>query len=176
MRLLRKGTVQAEQVQSEGSDDEIPGNAGEPARPQPPGPHLLMDGALYAEWFILYELEKELERARRHERPLSILILTPVPSLGEHPSGHALQVAAAAAMRCARPTDLIGWLPDNRILVVLPETDKDGAAAAGYRWRTEMYTRTLAVGALRWLVTTCANPFDYEHVDDLLEGAQDLVA
>jgi hypothetical protein len=168
--------MHAEEQQSGTSDDAIPGAEGGQAPPSQPGPHLLMDGVLYADWYILYELQKELERARRHERPLSILILTPAPSLGEHPSQEALEVAAAAAMKCARPTDLVGWLPDNRILVVLPETDKDGAASAGYRWRTEMYTRTLGVGALRWLVTACANPFEYDLVDDMLRGATDLVA
>ncbi len=134
------------------------------------GSELLFEGSLLAGWFILHELEKEMQRAKRHERHLSILVLTPVPSLGHRPDAPALEAAAIAARQSARTTDLVGWLPDDRILVVLPETDRDGAAAATHRWRTEMYTSTLRMGPVRWVVTMSVDPFAYGSAKELIDA------
>jgi PleD family two-component response regulator len=114
-------------------------------------------------------LAKELERARRHGRPLSVVVLTPIPSLGKEPGQEALAACAAAARKTSRVTDLIGWLPGNRILVILPETDKDGAAAAIYRLSTEMASRTLPLGHLRWVATSKVDAFEFATADELLD-------
>ncbi len=131
---------------------------------------MLCDGSLLASWFIQYQLERELERARRHERPLSVVVLTPVPSLGQEPSAEALAACAAAARNSSRVTDLLGWLPGNRILVILPETDKDGAAAAIYRISTDMATRARSLGQLRWIATAKVDGFDYATADELVNA------
>jgi GGDEF domain-containing protein len=147
-----------------------------PAAPDPviavprvePSSDILRDGPLLVAWFIVYELDKELRRASRHERPLSIMVLTPTPTLGREASEDARLLAAAAAQEGARSTDLIGWLEGGRILVIMPETDRDGAASAVHRWRDKMYARTLRSGAVRWRVEISVNPWEHESAEALL--------
>lgn len=163
MRILRRRPL--DEIEAELADAEA--EAEEAAPVEEPGPHLLSDGPLLARWFILYELEKEMRRARRHERPLSIMVLMPVPTLAE-PADESLLAAAEAARRSSRVTDLIGWLPTGGILIVMPETDRDGAAAGVSRWRNEMYTSTMRTGAVRWQVATSVNAGEYDSTDALL--------
>ncbi|HZP57647.1 MAG TPA: hypothetical protein VFC53_08830 [Dehalococcoidia bacterium] len=165
MRLLSRKPAEDEEARPE---PELVEAAPEPAAPQP-GPEVLRDGPLLARWFIVYELEKELKRAARHERPLSVMVLVPTPTLGEAPSPESVLRAAHAAQSAARSTDLIGWLPGNGILVVMPETDKDGAAAAVNRWRDAMYTSTMRLGAVRWRVATSVNAWEYQTAAALLD-------
>jgi len=170
MKLLRKHTG----AQSEG-DAAAPTEGAAPElalapEPEPPGPHLLSDGPLFARWFILYELEKEMRRSARHDRPLSVMVLKPVPTLGSRPSEAALIHAAESARRSARSTDLIGWLAEGGIIVIMPETDRDGANAAVDRWRNEMYVSSMRFGAVRWHVATNVYAGNFESVDALLEA------
>lgn len=139
-----------------------------PAEPEY-GPEVLREGPLLARWFILFELDREMKRASRHERALSIMVLMPYPTLGYVPSDAAMLAAATAAQKAMRTTDLIGWLPNGGILVVMPETDKDGAAAAVNRWRDAMYMSTIPMGAVRWKIATRINAWEYESADQLLD-------
>jgi PleD family two-component response regulator len=166
MRLIHRKQTEAQDQLSEAMPDDVV--IEEPA-PEP-GPELLKDGVLLARWFILYELDKELRRAARHERPLSIVVLMPTPTLGRDVSEESLARAAEAAQKAARSTDLIGWLPKNGILIVMPETDKDGAASAVHRWRDAMYTSTMRAGAVRWRVATSVNAWEFESAEQLLES------
>lgn len=150
----------------EETPDEEPGDS----PPDPVGEEVLRDGPLFARWFMVYELQKEMERSRRYERPLSVMVLVPTPTLGHRPTDEAMLRAAQAAQHSARSTDIIGWLPGGGVMVVMPETDKDGAASAIYRWRNEMYTSTMQMGAVRWQVATHVNPVDYESAEDLLDA------
>jgi hypothetical protein len=134
------------------------------------GPRVLFDGPLLTEWFIRYQLEREIERAARHGRPLSVVVMTPVPTANASLSADAVAAAAAAAMDSARVTDLIGWLSGNRILLVLPETDRDGAASAAYRLTSEMSRQRSNQGVARWTVTAKADGHTYESVDAILEA------
>ena len=163
MRILRRRPQ--DEIEADLIDAEAEADAAAPA--EEPGPHLLSDGPLLARWFILYELDKEMRRAKRHERPLSIMVLMPVATLSQ-PAEQSLLAAAEAARRSSRVTDLIGWLPSGGILVVMPETDKDGAAAGVSRWRNEMYTSTMRTGAVRWQVATSVNAGEYDSTDALL--------
>jgi PleD family two-component response regulator len=166
MRLLPRKQIEGQDALPEAADEDAVIDETAPE----PGPHLLRDGPLLARWFILYELEKELRRASRHERPLSIMVLTPTPTLGRDLSDEALARAADAAQQAARSTDLIGWLPNNGILIVMPETDKDGAASAVHRWRDAMYTSSMRAGAVRWRVATSVNAWEYESAEQLLDS------
>ena len=166
MRLIHRRQPEPQEALSEAASEEP---VVEDAGPEP-GPHLLNDGPLLARWFVLYELDKELRRAVRHERPLSIVVLMPSPTLGYSLSEDSLARAAEAAQKAARSTDLIGWLPNNGILIVMPETDKDGAASAVHRWRDAMYTSTMRAGAVRWSVATSVNAWEYESAEQLLDA------
>lgn len=132
------------------------------------GPRVLFDGPLLSDWFIRYQLQREIERAGRHGRPLSVVVMTPVPTGAGMLSADALAAAAAATISSARATDLIGWLSGNRILVILPETDRDGAAAAAYRLTSEMSRQRLNQGRARWTVTAKADGHTYESAEELL--------
>lgn len=160
-------------------DQEAPaGDPAEEASTEPVGavgPDVLYTGPLLSDWFVRYQLEREMDRSRRHGRPLSIVVLTPVPSLGNELNAEALMLSARAAAASSRTTDLVGWLPENRILLILPETDKDGATAAVYRLSTEMSSRTLSLGQLRWVATTWIDGFAYASADDLLAAVSAIV-
>jgi GGDEF domain-containing protein len=130
----------------------------------------MRDGVLLARWFILYELEREIARARRHRRPLSIVILHPAPAIsGRTPVDVMIDIAAETASSVARTTDLVGWLPGGRILVIMPETDQDQARSAAFRWRNEMYSRTSHLGGLRWN-PTIVDAFAYSSGESLIEA------
>ena len=83
----------------------------------------------------------ELSRARRHGRPVSLLMIDADRFKGINDSfGHAggdavLRAFAAACMDCLRPSDVLGRLGGEEFGVVLAETGIAGAAAAAERIR-----------------------------------------
>lgn len=117
-----------------------------------PGPHILDEGAIHARWFIEYRLAQEVDRARRYGRPLAVLAGVPDTLPGETLPRDAVMAAAVAALATARNTDLVGWMGEDRILIVLPETTTEDAKVAMARWRDEMYLRSRSVGGQKWLL------------------------
>lgn len=89
---------------------------------QAPGPELLQDGPIYAQWYVHHRLEEEVRRARRYHRPLSILVAKPRVLPGELAPALSVDVAAEAARSVSRSTDLLGWLSKDSILIIMPET------------------------------------------------------
>jgi len=134
------------------------------------GPQVLFSGPLLSEWFIRYQLDREIARAARHARPLSVVVMTPVATGPGQLSADALDAAAAVATEFSRVTDLAGWLSGNRILLILPETDRDGAAAAAYRLTSDMSRQASNQGRARWTVTARADGHTYGSADDLLSA------
>jgi hypothetical protein len=128
----------------------------------PPGPELLRDRSLLAQWYIRHRLDEEMARAVRYGYPLTLAILKP-----DLPPGHVspaafVAVGARAAQTAARSTDLIGWLDDQCILIILPHSDAVSAAAAIERWRTEITMRSWHVaGGMTWRIAAAsdASPF-----------------
>ena len=59
---------------------------------------LLHDGRLLAKWFIEYRLKQEVDRAKRYDRPLSVLIAVPTMLLNERLTDAALDAAVSAAV------------------------------------------------------------------------------
>ncbi len=115
-----------------------------------PGPEILNDQGLLAEWYLIHRLDHEIERARRYHRPLSVLVAVPLLEPGESLSFAAKHAAAAAAQHGCRTVDLVGWLGAETILMVLPETDRDGADLAAARLRDEFTERSEFIGGQRW--------------------------
>jgi hypothetical protein len=140
--------------------------------PAPEAPtELLRDGVLLSSWFIAHELDKEMERARRHHRPLTVVVLrAEQPQLTNRQTNAAINGAAKTAMAISRTTDLIGWLPECGIFVVMPETDRQQATAAAYRWREEMYTRGWHIDAPRWELEQIIDPLEFADADALLSA------
>ncbi|MBF6600246.1 MAG: hypothetical protein IVW36_07025 [Dehalococcoidia bacterium] len=121
-----------------------------PAPTQPTGRDLLIERELYARWYMDLRLDEEAERARRYERPLSLLLAGPALLADETPTPDSLQAAASAARTAARAMDLVGWVDSATILMVLPETTTDEARAAASRLRSEMWLRSRSFGGQKW--------------------------
>ena len=82
------------------------------------------DTGLYANWYFRLRVEEEIARATRYGQPLTVLCL-----IG---SSEALQTPRRALKRWLRQVDFAGDLGDV-IAVVLPNTNRDGAATLAQR-------------------------------------------
>jgi diguanylate cyclase (GGDEF)-like protein len=93
---------------------------------------------------LLAELEKELRRAGRGGRPLSVLMvdLDHFKAINDrygHAVGDAVLVAVAArCMARLRAIDLCGRIGGEEFVVVLPEADAEGAATTAERLRADL--------------------------------------
>ena len=112
-----------------------------------------MDGAVLAHWFVVYRLEQELYRARRYGAPLTVLVSEAQLIVGERVRRDGREAAAAAAAKSARSLDIVGWLDDNRIIMVLPMTDAPSARFAATRMRDEMWLLSYTHGGQKWQIT-----------------------
>jgi hypothetical protein len=139
-----------------------------PAAPPVPGPHLLFDGPVLAQWFVLYRLRQELYRAQRYGAPLTVLISEPQLIVGERVRRDGRDAAATAAARSARALDLVGWLDDSRIIMILPMTDAPSARFAATRMRDEMWLLSYTHGGQKWQIHLIDN---LEEIKALLEHA-----
>ena len=87
-------------------------------------------------------LEREIERAQRYQRPLSLVMLDldhfkAVNDTYGHAAGDSVLRAAAAALnRVSRDTDLPARIGGEELALVLPETHVEGAAQVAERLRT----------------------------------------
>ena len=131
---------------------------------------VLTDGVLLAEWYILRRPDEELERARRYDRPLSVVVAEPQLIPGERATALELEVAAAAARAAARSTDLLGWLGSDRILMIMPETSPLHARSAVFRWRNDMALKSRYIGGHAWRSKAIESPCSFETAEELLRA------
>jgi diguanylate cyclase (GGDEF)-like protein len=93
---------------------------------------------------IMEELETELRRARRSESPVSVLMLDLDGFKGYndafgHPAGdYVLKTAAKVLTSQARNTDVVGRYGGDEFLLVLPDTDAEGALGLAERIRAAL--------------------------------------
>lgn len=93
---------------------------------------------------VLAQLEKEMERAYRYERPLSIAMadLDRFKNVNDsygHLSGDSLLRKVSMVMRsCLRATDVLGRYGGEEFLFVLPETTIDEAGVVAEKIRKEV--------------------------------------
>jgi diguanylate cyclase (GGDEF)-like protein len=86
-------------------------------------------------------IDEEVARARRHGRPLSVLMMDldrfkAINDAHGHATGdEVLRVFAAEVARALRPSDLVGRVGGEEFVVVLPETGGAGAAQLAERLR-----------------------------------------
>jgi len=132
------------------------------------GPELLLDEGLCAEWYVLYRLNEEVERAKRYDRALSVLLARPRLIDGEPLSLGAKQAAAAAAQLVCRSVDIVGWLGSEHVLVVLPETTSGQADFAAKRLADQLWMRSRHIGGQRWEITRVDHPLAFETVSEFI--------
>ena len=126
------------------------------------------------------EAERELARARRHERPFTLAYadvrgLKGVNDTLGHRAGDRLLQAVARLLRdSARAGDAVGRLGGDELGLLLVEQGADGAAAVHARIHAlvDAQRRTLELGS-EWDVTIglATFPADGETVAELLECA-----
>jgi hypothetical protein len=109
-------------------------------------------------------LESELARARRYERPCSLLVLRFAGKIEPASLRHAGQVLE----RSIRENDIACFEEAaGRFVIALPECEHEAAAAAGERLRTLLRQRTATD-----FVAGCATfPFEALILEDLVEAA-----
>ncbi len=118
----------------------------------------LLTGAANRRFFVR-SLERELDLARRHDFPTSIVLLD-IDRLGEINAqyGHAVgdQVVAMVAQRLSehlRDSDLLGRTAGGELAVLLSHLGPEQAVAAARRFRTVLTWQPLIVGGLELAVT-----------------------
>jgi len=94
------------------------------------------------------QLLRELDEARRYERPLSLILLD-LDHFKEHndtfghPSGdEVLRKLAKVLSSCLRAVDFFARYGGEEFVVVLPETSKEGAQAVAEKIRSEVEAAT----------------------------------
>ncbi|MGD2161737.1 MAG: diguanylate cyclase [Anaerolineales bacterium] len=133
---------------------------------------------------MIEQLDREFSRARRYQRPLSLLYLDldSFKAINDH-FGHlfgdkVLSSAAVSMRSVLRSTDLLARIGGDEFAVLLPETDLKGAVGVANKLRrallafsghlgTAVPTLTFSAGVAQLL------PED-ESVDDLLARADDV--
>ncbi|HET6203762.1 MAG TPA: GGDEF domain-containing protein [Planctomycetota bacterium] len=102
------------------------------------------DPGLFSYPQVIHLLTVEFARARRYGYPLSCLLLR-VDGLDALRDLHGYRVrdlvrerAVALVRRQSRSCDFLGRFPDDRLLVVLPHTDLEGALSLAERLRVAL--------------------------------------
>lgn len=134
-----------------------------------PGAEVLYDRGILAHWYIEYRLAQEVDRARRYRRPLAVMVAMPALLPGERLAPGAAEIAAEAARKAARTTDLVGWANDGQILILMPETKPDDARIGVSRLRDEMWRHARAHGGQKWEVVALNDPNEFGTVEILYE-------
>ena len=103
---------------------------------------------------------RELKRARRYGRELSVLLMT-IDRFDALNSEHgtafndeAVKVAVTACQDAIRESDYLGRLADVEFALLLPETPLEGAMIVAERIRTQVMHSDLMVGDVKISVTT----------------------
>lgn len=97
---------------------------------------------------VMRRLEEEIERSRRYQRPLSLVILDldhfkHVNDNHGHSTGDQVLIATADAMDgVIRDLDMVGRMGGEEFAVILPETDLAGGHTMADRMRLEIGRRT----------------------------------
>ncbi len=119
---------------------------------------------------------KEMKRARRYKRNLSVLLMTidRFEALNsEHGSAfgdEAIRVAVTACQNSIRDSDYLGRLADIEFAILLPETPLEGAKIVAERIRDEVMRSDLMVDKVKIAVTTSISIATRAETDDTIDS------
>lgn len=123
---------------------------------------------LFNRRYMLAQLDRELARARRYGHRLSLLMLD-LDHFKEVNDTHGHQVGdevlrhfARVARRTVRGSDLLARYGGEEFLLVMPETERDGALEAAERLRAALTGTPIAIGEDRLRVTVSIGIVTYD--------------
>ena len=123
---------------------------------------------LYRSWVFHQRLADEVARDRRYNHTFTILLLEPA-NLFLEPTEEDFAVEAKALLHSLRDGDFAAQFDDERFVVMLPETDDEGAKVAGTRLLAAISSSTNT--PIRWRGALVSFPEDGTDPDELLERA-----
>lgn len=124
----------------------------------------IMDGLthVYNRRYLQEFLEREVARAKRHERPLSVVLFdldrfkTVNDEFGHLVGDNVLREFADIVKRCVRREEVFGRYGGEEFCAVLPETQLEGAAALAERVRALVEQKNFHFAGLDVPVTVSA--------------------
>lgn len=125
---------------------------------------------------LLEDGAKEMKRARRYKRDLSVLLMT-IDRFEALSSEHgtafgdeAIRVAVTACQNSIRDSDYLGRLADIEFAILLPETPLEGAKIVAERIRDEVLRSNLMVGDVKIAVTTSISIASKADTDETIDS------
>ena len=112
-------------------------------------------------------VREEIARAKRHNHPFSLLVFELLPASDGIPTRKKMETGLQALNASVRDYDVVGRAFDDTIVVLLIETDAQGARDALLRIRNR-----LARAAGTWQVTT----YNYPQHEAAIEALPVLTA
>ncbi|HET7792705.1 MAG TPA: sensor domain-containing diguanylate cyclase, partial [Rhizobacter sp.] len=120
--------------------------------------------------------EHELERARHHQVPLSLVMIDidhfkNVNDIHGHPTGDAaLQAVGAMLAGCAQPGDLACRLGGEEFAVLLPGLDDAAALERAEGWRAKLAGMSVEADGVELRLTASFGVASFPHSADSLTG------
>lgn len=127
---------------------------------------------LYLAWVFHQRLEEEMARDDRYGHYFAVMLLEPADLLAL-PSQDDYASAARELHRCLQPGDFAAQYDEERFVVLMPETDRDAAKAAGKNILLRLREVTPSHASWRGAVVTY--PDDARTAEDILTTANDLL-
>ncbi|HJV23249.1 MAG TPA: GGDEF domain-containing protein [Holophagaceae bacterium] len=126
---------------------------------------------------IMGELGSRFQVAQRYGRPFSVILcdldfFKGVNDTHGHPAGDAvLRIFAEVTAQTFREPDMVGRIGGEEFLVLLPETDSDGALVGAERLRRALEATPVDIGGGTLLRVTCSLGVAARREDDTEPGA-----
>ena len=137
--------------------------------------------------YLEQRLTEELQRAKRHSCPLSVIYLDfdnfklVNDTFGHETGNTVLQRVAQVARTSARGEDFVGRLGGDEFLVVLPQTDSAGALITAERVKKKLDSMELVASSgerldfITYSMGIASYPASAETRDDLIRAADEAM-
>lgn len=134
-----------------------------------------LTGVANRRW-IMDELERELERSRRHNLDLSVIMVDldhfkAINDTHGHLVGdRVLKTAASVLSETVRMTDMVGRYGGEEFLILLPDTDREAAREVAERCRRHIAATRAVVGGDTGFAITASLGVGSQHGNERLHG------
>lgn len=133
---------------------------------------------LYTFSFLMKTLEHEIERSRRYNEPLSIVLLDIEnfkiinESYGYQVGDAVLETTAALMRQILRPSDSAGRYSGGEFMLILPNTDLDGACALAQRVQSLISSTPCTESKIDVMVSPGVARWENDKMVDLIHEAE----